>query len=198
MNYVLVWLVTWLLVYNGCNILTSLRPHRYLLAFSWENTIPLVPPMLLAYVSLYPMVALAIIRSQGERRKALCHQMTLGTLIAGVIFLLFPAQLSFARLPVAGIWSMGYEILHAVDLPHNLFPSLHVTYATLCSISLLGNLKSTAAKSLVYLWLGIIVLSVVLTHQHHVVDILGGWMVAFPVNRFLLRTQMRNAHQNGN
>jgi membrane-associated phospholipid phosphatase len=66
-----------------------------------------------------------------------------------------------------------------VDAPHNLVPSLHISYSAL----ILAALRTPSAPGWVHAlllgWLGLIAVAVVLVHQHHLADVAGGFAVAW-------------------
>jgi membrane-associated phospholipid phosphatase len=65
-----------------------------------------------------------------------------------------------------------------VDLPHNLVPSLHVTFSALILFSLIDASVLFAAKLALSAWLILICLSTLLVHQHHLLDVAAGLLVA--------------------
>ena len=60
-------------------------------------------------------------------------------MISGACFLLFPSRLGFDRLaPVAGYeWIFG--LIHRLDLPHNLAPSLHVSWSLILMLTVAAD-----------------------------------------------------------
>src|SRR5438477_7080546 len=94
------------LIYGGANYLTKLHSHRVRLHFDWELHVPFVPAMVLGYMSVYPLFVMApfILRSL---RKVVSLVLTLAsiTLVAGVFFLILPADLHFSSEPDSGNWT---------------------------------------------------------------------------------------------
>jgi membrane-associated phospholipid phosphatase len=64
-----------------------------------------------------------------------------------------------------------------MDAPYNLFPSLHAALLLFLLDSYARKLRGLV-RSAVMLWFVLIALSPLLTHQHHVIDILGGFALA--------------------
>jgi membrane-associated phospholipid phosphatase len=63
-----------------------------------------------------------------------------------------------------------------MDVPGNCFPSLHVSLAVLAAGLLMG--RGGSWRILAPMWASAIVLAVVTTRQHRVIDVVGGLLVA--------------------
>lgn len=161
------------LVYGGLNLVTSLRAQRLHLYLDWELGIPFWPEMMLGYASLLVLFLLPPFALSPTALTGLARRFVYATLIAAVAFLLFPAELGFERPEATGSYGTIYRLLYTLDLPHNLVPSLHVTYSTL-TLAALGSVSGPWLRGLLALWLGIICLSTLLVHQHHLLDVTGG------------------------
>ena len=167
-----------MVVYNGTNWLTSLRTDVGTLYFQWELSIPFVPLMILPYMSIdLFFVAAPFLCS--DRRELRTHVLRVSfvILVAGACFLAFPLKLGFERSPVEGWLGWIFNPFLAVDKPFNLLPSLHITLRTI-----LGALYARHTQGLVRVasqfWFSLIGVSTILTHQHHLVDVLGGFVLA--------------------
>ena len=100
------------------------------------------------------------------------------------VLLLLPAELGFVRNEDAGSHARLYEALYAVALPHNLVPSLHIVLTTLVVLSLMDS--GVRVMRYVYAtWLSLITVSVLLVHQHHIVDVVSGLALAALCRRFM-------------
>jgi protein-tyrosine phosphatase/membrane-associated phospholipid phosphatase len=167
-----------MVVYNACNWITSHRSDVGTWYFQWELAIPFVPIMILPYMSidLFFVAAPFLCGSRMElaifRRRITC-----AILVAGAFFLLMPLKLGFERQPVAGWLGVIFNTFLGVDPPYNLFPSLHITLRTI-----LARLYVHHTRGLVQLvtrvWFSLIGFSTVLTHQHQLVDVAAGFLLA--------------------
>lgn len=107
----------------------------------------------------------------------LAKRMSLATILAGIIFILLPTHSGFPGHDELGVFRPVFTILHQLDRPHNLFPSMHITLSTLVITMVISELNNTLR--IIYLvWLALLYLSVLLVHQHHVADIFGGLILA--------------------
>ena len=152
----------------------------------WEPSLPLVPWMVWPYLSLYSTFLLPLFHMTPGQIAALSRQVFLSLLAAGATFVLLPTRLGFPRDPVAGPHGPLLDLIHAVDTPHNLVPSLHVTFAALL---LLGSARR-APPLLAWtyrLWLVVMSAATVLVHQHHLLDVAAGLGLAWAAGRLFPR-----------
>jgi hypothetical protein len=179
------WEIVFCLVYFGCNWLTAQRSVRFHLYFPWELRVPFVPWMIWAYLSVFVLYVLPLFQMDQTAMRRLGKQMLVGTIASGCVFLLLPAELGFPRTEDAGSYAHVYDALYAIALPHNLVPSLHIVLTTLVSLALMDS--GVRVLRFVYAtWLSAIIVSVVLVHQHHVVDVASGLVLAGLCRRFVL------------
>ncbi len=176
-----------LLVYGGMDWWTAQRTFRVPVHFAAELRIPFVPAMTVFYMSIYGLFLLApfVLRTRREFRAAVATTAA-AIAVAGVSFLLFPAQLAFApaREDQLGIWAGLYHLADDLNLTYNLAPSLHVTFAVIC-VALFSPHASRPVRFALWLWALLIAASTVLTHQHHVLDAVTGWLLALACVRLV-------------
>jgi hypothetical protein len=169
--------VWFLVVYGGCDWLTAHRAWRVPIHLPIELSIPLVPAAVLVYVSLYALMLAGpfIVR---ERREfaAVIRSLALATLFGGIGFLLLPSHAAFAPPGELGPWADLFHWADRMNLDYNMVPSLHVAF-TICCISAFARHTSSIGRTLLWTWAAAIALSTLLTHQHHVLDVVTGWAV---------------------
>lgn len=178
-----------LLVYGGMDRLTAYRAFRVPVHFSAELGLPFVPWMTVFYMSVYGLFFLApfVLRTRLEFRAAVIT-MVVAITVAGIGFLLFPAKLAFAPAQEnqLGPWAGLYHLADGLNLTYNLLPSLHVTFAVIC-VALFSPRAPRPVQILLWLWAFLIAASTVLTHQHHVLDAVTGWLLALACVRWVAR-----------
>lgn len=174
----LILFVLFVAIYGSTNWITSLRNDRLRLWFEWELAIPPIPWMAWPYLSLVAAFFMPMFTLGKAEIDALCRRLATATMVSGVCFLLVPAELGFARQAWVAEREITFRLIHTLDLPHNLMPSLRVSWSLILLITLLATC-TPAVRRLFELWLVLVLASVVLTHQHHVLDVLGGILVAF-------------------
>jgi protein-tyrosine phosphatase/membrane-associated phospholipid phosphatase len=173
-------------VYGATNWWTAQRPADEVRTwyFAWEPAlVPYVPLLIVPYMSvdLLFFAAPFLCRDRRELR-LLARRIVFAILAAAAMFLVLPLKLAWPARPVVGGWfgdfvEQSCTVPFLMEYPHNLFPALHVTFATLL-VDHYGRHTRGVVRGLVYGWFGLIVASTVLTWQHHLVDVAGGLVLA--------------------
>jgi len=163
-------------VYGSANWLAArhAQPSRYYAA--WELDMPFVPAMIYVYFSIALLFWVPLFLLDDTRLRRLGVAAAGCILVAGMIFVLAPGTTGFAPQPaVAGtLDSVLFQALHAVDKPFNTAPSLHVALSTLLVLVARQGATSHWLRIALFAWLGAILASVLLVHQHHLADVLTG------------------------
>lgn len=160
------------LVYGTCNWLTSLRGSVKSFHWAWEQRIPFVPGMVVPYMSLDLFFVGAIFLCRREEIATHAKRVTSAICIASACFLLFPLQFGFARPATGGFSGLLFDWLK-LDQPFNQFPSLHITLRSIVWAPFGRRVRGPLRWALIA-WFVLIGLSVLLTYQHHVIDVIGG------------------------
>lgn len=166
-------------IYGLCNYLASLNTEFYKAYFEWELAIPLVPWMIYPYMSLNILFVEAAFILKGKAIKGYCISLVFALFVAAIIFYFFPGELGFTRPDYVSGYNDIFQGMYKIDKPHNLFPSLHVTYSSLSALAMIHQTKSKVFHIIMHLWMMIICASVILVHQHHIIDIVLGALLSF-------------------
>jgi len=170
--------VLFLIVYGGCNWITARRANVGTFYFEWERGIPFVPFFILPYMSIDLFFVTAPFLCRTERELSiLAKRIAAAIIVAGICFLTFPLRFAFPRPPADGWLGSIFDWFRGMDAPYNLLPSLH---AALMLILLDVYLRNTRGliRIAITVWFVLIALSPVLTYQHHLIDIVGGFVLA--------------------
>jgi membrane-associated phospholipid phosphatase len=181
----------WVFGYFGLGARGPL-PHQVDLRIAIDEWIPFVGWMIWPYLLgiAFPLTPLITIRCHHLFRLAAVGYMAVIT-ASLVCFLLFPAASTDLR-PNPGVADLdpiskwATVALHAIDPPSNLFPSLHVSLATLAALLIWkaaprwGLLVATFAT--------IISISVCAVKQHVVFDVVAGLALAAVTYTFIFRS----------
>jgi membrane-associated phospholipid phosphatase len=183
LRFVAVFLVFFFPVYLGAGALTALWPERVMqLHLPWEPDIPMVPWMVWPYLSLYSVYLLPLFHMNPEQMRRLTWQSVAAVLVAGITFLALPAMPSY---PLRGQRSdFMLKVIDLIDTPYNTMPSLHVACAALILLGC-GERASRPLRTLYLVWLTLLAVSTVLVHQHHLVDLASGFLLAVAIRRVL-------------
>jgi membrane-associated phospholipid phosphatase len=184
-------------VYSGCNWITAQRPDVGVLRFDWERSIPFMPFMILPYWSLDLFFVLSFFLCRDRRElDVLGKRIVWAILAAGACFLLFPLRCDFPRPAVDGFLGTLFSLLRGFDQPHNLLPSLHITLLILVAGPFARRTKGLLRIFLLG-WFGLVAASTVLTYQHHVIDLVGGFVLAVLCG-YLIRPEQLSLPKTGN
>ena len=162
-------------VYGLTSWWTSLRPDVGTWVFDWERSLPFVPWLIVPYMSVDLFFAAApFLCTERLELIAFRRRMTMAIAIAGTAFLLMPLRFAFPR-PVPTDWTAGiFHVLDGFDRPFNMFPSLHIAILLILSGTYHRHTRGFL-RWLTHGWFALIGISTVLTYQHHVVDVIGGF-----------------------
>jgi len=167
-----------LVVYGGCIWITSRRHDVGVFYFEWERQIPFVAFFILPYLSIdLFFVAAPFFLPNGNELKLFGRRVAAAIMIAGSCFLLLPLRFAFPRPRVSGWLGATFEWFRGLDAPFNLFPSLHAALCLLLLQVYARQLRGVLRAATIF-WFVLIALSPLLTHQHHVIDIGGGFALA--------------------
>ena len=180
-----------LVVYCGSNWLASHRAHVGTGFYDWEMRIPFVPAMIVPYWSM-DLFFLGSFWVCSDRRELEVHgqRIVCALLVAGVFFVAMPLRIGFPRPPVEGLLGVLFRLQRAVDQPHNLFPSLHISLWLILSAVYVRHTRGMLRWA-VKLWFLLMAASTLLTWQHQVVDVLGGIGLAWVCFYFFRETPAR-------
>ncbi len=168
---------TFVAVYGSLNWWTAQRAFRLHLYADWELAMPHLPEAVLVYVSVQTLYLLPPLALSVSRIARLGRAMLAAILIGGLMFVLLPAELGFERATPKSWLEPIYAVIYRLDRPHNLFPSLHVALGTLVLLFLARDAGFPVRLMYALWWLSLCA-SVLLTHQHHLLDVVGGLVLA--------------------
>ena len=176
-----------IVAYNVCNRLTGLRPDVGVWAFSWERYWPVIPALIVPYWSEDLLFVIAPFLCRTREEVAVHRKRIVFCILAGCMgFLVIPLRFAFPRPHVEGVFAPLFAALYSFDLPHNLFPSLHIALRTLLA-SMFLRFAVGPWRWLTHVWFSLVGISTLLTWQHHLVDVLGGFwlgLIALHLYRF--------------
>jgi membrane-associated phospholipid phosphatase len=170
--------VLFLIVYGGCNWITARRGGVPSVYFQWERAIPFVPFFIPPYMSidLFFVAAPFLCRTQLEL-SIFTKRIATAILIAGLCFLLFPLRFAFSRPHAEGWLGAVFDWFRGMDAPFNLLPSLHAALMLILVDLYLRHTRGIVRLAIAF-WFALIALSPLLTHQHHLIDIASGFVLA--------------------
>jgi hypothetical protein len=184
-------------IYPTCNWWTARRALRFHLYLESELRVPFVPEAVWIYFSMYALFAAPPFFLGVRALRALGPQILGATLASGLIFLLVPTELGFARVvPDSPLHAAVFAAVFSVDLPHNMVPSLHVVWSGLILLALrdYAGSPSRVRHTLLSLWLGAICASTLFVHQHHLADVLASLLLVWGLRVWIPGPAARSVH----
>ncbi len=179
--------IQFFIVYGGANWIASESKQLYHLYFEWETDIAFVPVFIVPYLSLSLFIVLPVFFIDAGKIIPWAKTYMLMVFAAGLMFLLLPTEHAVTRPEYVGVFVYFFDILYALDLPYNLFPSLHVALSTLALLIMLPLIANRWLLTSIGLWWLLMTASVILVRQHHMLDIAGGIILAWLCYRFFYR-----------
>jgi len=170
-----------LLCFNVCYLLGNALAHQQgvvrNIAFSFEESLPFVPWMIIPYLSSAVFFCMGFfwVRNTDQLR-VLSHRLLLATVVAGLVFILYPLRFSWPKPAIESpLYAALFSFLSLVDKPYNQLPSLHVAFCLIFWQSLHGLLRSCFAKIILAIWLLLTAGATIFIYQHHLMDLLAGF-----------------------
>lgn len=164
-------------LYGGAGWVAARQPGVASHFFAWERAIPFVPAAIVPYMSIDLFFAAApfLCRDRAALR-AFAARAAFAIAVSAACFLAFPMRFGFERPEVDGVYGALFGLLTAFDRPLNQAPSLHIAL-----LVVLWPVFHRAARGwlnlAVHVWFALIAASVLLTWQHHVIDVPTGLLV---------------------
>ncbi|MBN9686505.1 MULTISPECIES: phosphatase PAP2 family protein [unclassified Corallococcus] len=168
-----------LAVYGGASWVTGFYSGGLRVDLPFEQHIPFMPGWAAVYISMDVLLLLSLFIFRTWRQMlpfalALCAQTVLGALC----FLVLPVEVAWPPRAVTGIWASIFQAADTMNLERNYLPSLHVAFA--CTAALAYRERSGPVASTVFaLWALAIAASTLLIHEHHMVDVFAGALLAW-------------------
>jgi PAP2 superfamily len=170
--------ILFLVVYGGCNWITARRPGVGTFYFEWERRMPFVPFFIPPYMSIDLFFVAAPFLCRTEKELSIfVKRVAAAILAAGICFLLFPLRFAFPRPHADGWLGAIFDWFRGLDAPYNLLPSLHAALM-LILVDVYFRHTRGLSRAAIIAWFSLIAVSPVLTYQHHIVDIAGGFVLA--------------------
>lgn len=172
-------------IYPLCNWFTSHRQSVFHIYHELELSIPLIPQFIWIYLSLYLVFILPPFFLHEKQLVKLGKELVLGTIISGIIFLIFPSVLGFERVAPDGYYKEIFQTIFMLDFPHNMVPSLHVVYSGFVLLSVYQASSKIWVRLSTSLWFSLICISTQFVHQHHISDVVLGIIIVLLLNHYV-------------
>lgn len=165
------------LVYGGTDWIIAQHAYRVRVHLDAELATPFVPASVLGYMAMYPLFwAAPFVLHTGRELRVLAATLCVVIGVAGVCFLLLPAEPAFPPTPDCGPWDGLVRLAKQIALTYNLVPSLHVTLSVVC-VAVYSLYAGALGRTVLWLWAAVIAISTLLLHQHYIIDVVTGLLL---------------------
>ena len=176
-------LILFVVLYGGASMLGASLPWHFKLMLPFETSIPFVPEAAIIYLSLNLLLGLApFVLRTWQALFPLFAALLVELLIGTLLFLVFPIEAPYSERSTEGAVGMIFAVADRVNLEGNFFPSLHVAFATTAVLAYAPKTGSLG-QVVLYGWAGAIALCTLLIHEHYVLDVVAGFLLAVLVWR---------------
>ncbi len=173
------------MIYGAADRLTVAREFRVRIHTDAELNLPFVPEAAAVYMSIYALFLMVpfILRTR-QQILALTATLAAVTFCGGVCFLLLPAEAAFPSPHDLGRWPRLFQFADWLNLEYNMMPSLHVALNVVC-VAVFSRRATRFGKTILWTWATAISISTLLTHQHHIVDVITGFVLGLVATRLV-------------
>jgi len=171
-------LLVFMSLYGGADAIADRVPWRIEVDLPGEIGVPFVPAAAVAYLSLNVLLALGpfVLRTWREL-VPLSATLVAETAVAALFFILLPVRNVFPERQAEGSYAPLFALADTLNLDHNFFPSLHVAFAATAALAY-SRKTGTGGRVLLWACTAAITGSTFLMHEHHLLDIAGGIVLA--------------------
>ncbi len=154
-----------------------------------DDLIPVIPPFVIPYVSLEPLIYTSLVlfllfRTRIFQSAAL--SMIAAWLISYAFYVFLQSLVIRPQLTGTDPFTQMILQVYASDNPYNDFPSLHTSLSTIMAMHWWRVDKRIGVP--VAIWVALIVGATVFIKQHYIADVIAGLIIAYGVSTMFLRT----------
>jgi membrane-associated phospholipid phosphatase len=182
LKYIFLVAILYLSSYFGIQNLVELPAFDFLIPF--DKQIPLIPEFIWLYSSLIPVLVAStafLVRSKKVFWTTV-GSIVLSMIVLDICYVLAPSFYPRETLEITNISTWLLDLTRQIDGANNTFPSGHVTLAWILFWAISYSkcaLKHPSIKILTGLWAIGISVSTLVLKQHYIVDVIGGFVLAY-------------------
>lgn len=177
-------LTVWVFCYWITSAINLHRDCTRVWSGAWDRAMPYTVWMIVPYVSMNALYVLApfCCRTRDDLQ-TLLRRVVAANAVAGMFFVFFPTEFPVVRPTQDGLVAQALQSLLEIDIPNNVFPSLHVAFTIVLGASLMRPC-GTALRLLIVAWCALIAVATLLTHQHVFIDATAGGLLGWACCRY--------------
>ncbi len=173
-------------LYVHINRFTNSSAHIY--SIPLDARIPFVPIAIVPYLSFFllmPWTLFSFLSDRERLYRQMCYSIMGVCLVSYSIYLLYQTTIIRPAITKLGLIDSLVSFVYTVDPPYSCFPSLHSSISTIIAVYWLRSVSR--AKYPVLFWSAIIILSTLMTKQHHLLDVVGGITLGILISAVVVR-----------
>lgn len=180
------------IVYWSTQVLCAHRPH-FDFSTAFDQALPFQSWWILIYVSSFVFWPLCYVMTAKYNSKEFFFRFVTADLlsrtICGIFFIVLPTTNVRPQFAVSGFCDWLLALIYQMDLPYDLFPSIHCLVSLMCWLGIYRcrEVKFTV-KAAVLVYALLICASTQFTKQHYIVDVAGGLLTALLAFALGMRT----------
>lgn len=164
-----------------------------------DESIPFIPDFIWIYHMLVPMIVVTLYRTEDKKEFFVAFwSLCFASFFANLCYYAIP---SFYPYPVfvPETWAEHLTLLtHQIDGSSNTFPSSHVAFSFVLSLSQLHSRSATQIKKALYSSFAVLTaIATLVLKQHYIIDVLGGVTLAllsFYASKYLMERDDKHAN----
>lgn len=170
--------IIYYIIFGFSSMASGMIHNRITLALPVESGIPYLPAWSMVYLSISFLLFISLyIFIDWTLMAAFAITLLIETAIAGLFFIIIPIKLIYLPSDTSGDLSTIVYIAKFFSMNNNYFPSLHTAFAFTAAFAY-GKYCSKLIKPIFYLWASAIALSTLFIHEHHIADLMAGYLLS--------------------
>lgn len=143
-----------------------------------DQFVPFMPEAIIIYISFFITLPIVTAVLPEPHFQATLKAYLLASLVAFLIFIVYPTQHSQQPLDMIDKkWIAAiFQCIYSIDRASNCLPSLHVTLSVIAALGISNGCPQWKIHG--GFFASCIIMSTILTKQHHIIDLLAGIVLA--------------------
>ena len=160
-------------LYIPINRFTNSSGHIY--NFRIDARIPFIPMAILPYLSFFLLLPWTLFVFLAERERLyreMAYSIMSACAVSYTVYFVYQTTIIRPNVASLGLINELVSLVYLIDPPYSCFPSLHTSISTILAVYWLRS--PSRVKYFVLPWALVIIMSTLMTKQHHLLDVIGG------------------------
>jgi membrane-associated phospholipid phosphatase len=167
-----------MIFYGSASFVSGVVPYRIRIDFPFEAQIPFVPQVAIVYLStLLILLCAPFVLRRFEDLYPFFIVLCIETIVGAVIFIVLPVEPGYPPRAASGSLPGLFLLADTLNLERNELPALHVAFAFTAAAAYQPKCGRLAGIAM-WCWAAAIALSTLFMHEHHLLDVAAGILLA--------------------